>query len=79
MTPAQLDEHRALVEKCLWLFELLVDEGPPRTCGELVSSTGIARKIVEDCLYVLIQRGSIVVNSRSQLLPERMRQWKEIV
>ena len=70
---------REAIAKCLWLFELLVDEGPPRTAGELARSTGIDRVVSDGCLAELLDRGVIVMNSRSHLLPRRMASWTEIV
>lgn len=58
------------VKKCMWLFEVLLEDGP-RTTSDLCRTTQMSRRLVEDCIYELVQQGRVFIRPDSKLCLRR--------
>lgn len=55
---------REIAKKCEWmLLELVRSE--PRRVTDLVASTGLPRRVVDDAMWALLQRGEVFMDASS--------------
>lgn len=57
---------KEMIQKSKWLFVELLEDGP-RMLSDIVKTTGMERRLVEDCLYELMQEGKVICGPDSKL------------
>lgn len=69
-------DHLNLVNKCMWLVEVCLREPGSLatarvkvTTGDIVRTTGVDRRVIEDCIYEHVQQGNI------RILPDSSLVW----
>jgi len=62
-----------VAKKCLWLVEEIIREDGPRTATDIARTTGLDRRVIDDCCWELIQRGLV------RLRPDSKLEWVECI
>jgi len=60
-------DRRRWAERCLWLFGTILAEDSPRTRNTLALTTGLPLWVVDDCLWLLMGVGHVVMDASSKL------------